>query len=33
MTHLSHQNREKITELNKGIVRKLIEYFQRKNYD
>ena len=33
MTYLSHQNGEETTELSKGIVEKIIEYFQIVNYN
>lgn len=33
MTYLSHQNGEETTEFSKGIVERIIEYFQRGNYN
>ena len=33
MTYLSHQNGEETTELSKGIVERIIEYFQIGNYN
>ena len=33
MTYLSHQNGEETTELSKGIVEQIIEYFQLGNYN
>ena len=33
MTYLSHQNGKATTELSKGIVEKIIEYFQVENYN
>ncbi len=33
MTYLSHQNGEETTELSKGIVERIIEYFQIENYN